>query len=184
MRSSPRINDILPPSIYEQPHAAGALRPESASSLPQSSSPAQREPPIVRINNIISFFPQSSSPAQRELPQNQPTPSSLNGDARRHSGSSSRNTTFLQPIMNAAPRSGRLPTISLQKHTLRVRVHSPIRKIIVVSGDIYEYIFISAAFGREYLIFGGLWPNIFRRPSAAGCWAVRAALRPRFQVLL
>ena len=133
--SSPK-NKLLPPSI-EQPRAAGAP-PETASSLHQYCSPAQRElpqkQPLLSINtaapssgssprnslfspsilqpraagappDTASSLPLSSSPEQRELPQKQPL-LSINPAAPR-SGSSTRNS--LLPLSIGQPRAAGNP---------------------------------------------------------------------------
>ena len=85
-RELPQIG-LLPLSI-EQPRAAGAS-PESASSLPQSDSPAQRE-----------------------LPPNQPPPS-LNRAASRSGSPPPPKSSLLPPSIGQAPRSGSSPQCSL-----------------------------------------------------------------------
>ena len=96
--SSPR-NSLLSPSI-QQPRAAGAP-PETASSLHQSSSPAQRELPQKQPPLSIN----TAAPAQRELPQKQP-PLSINTAAPR-SGSSPRDSLLSPSIQQ--PRAAGAP---------------------------------------------------------------------------
>ena len=106
--SSPRSSPLLHPPI-KQPRAAAAP-PEATSSVPQSSSPAQRQLPQKQpppsLNQAAPYsVPQSSSPAQRQLLQKQPSPS-LNQAAPR-SGSSPRSSllrpSIKQPRAAAAP---------------------------------------------------------------------------------
>ena len=106
--------------MEQQPRAAGAP-PEVASSLPLSSSPAQRElpqkqpPPSVygaaaprsgSSPRSSLFSPSIDSLAQRELPQKQPPPS-LNRAAPR-SGSSPR-SSLLPPSMEQPRAAGAPP---------------------------------------------------------------------------
>ena len=100
--SSPRSISLLPLSIEQQPCAAGAP-PEAASSLSQSSSPAQRELPPEAASSLRLL----SSSAHRELPQKELPPSlyQLYG-AAPHSGSSPRSS--LLPLWSS-PAQRELP---------------------------------------------------------------------------
>ena len=127
--SAPRNIIFLPP--IEQPRAEGASPESSASSLPQSSSPAQRErpqnhqpPPSLNraaprrgsFPRIMSLLPPSieHQPRAERAPPESSDYSSLpqsGSPAQRESGVP-RNTIFFQPI-EQAPRSGSSPGISL-----------------------------------------------------------------------
>ena len=106
---SPRSSPLLHPPI-KQPRAAAAP-PEAASSVPQSSSPAQRElpqkEPPPSLNQAAPYsVPQSSSPAQQEIPQKEPTPSP--NQAAPRSGSSPR-SSLLRPSIKQPRAAGAPP---------------------------------------------------------------------------
>ena len=108
----PPTSSIFSSSI-EQPRTAGAPQ-QTASSLPPSSSPAQRELPQKQPPPILKS--QSSSPAQRETLQKQP-PSICNPAAPR-SGRAPHKQHLLF-LYRAAPRSGSSPKSSLLQFSIK-----------------------------------------------------------------
>ena len=117
-----RISIFQAWSRVEQPRAAGAPPDGAASSLPLSSSPAQRELPLSSLlppsieqpraagapPNAASSLPLSSSPAQRELPQTQHPPSLYRAAPR--SGSSPKRSILPPPSQQLrAARQRKIP---------------------------------------------------------------------------